>query len=141
MPENTITIVGNVSRDPELRFTPSGQAVANFSVAVSRRKKNGDQWEDVLEGFFNCIAWRNMAENVAESLAKGDRVIVTGKLQQRSWEDKNGGGKRSAVEVQVDDVGPSLKWATATTEKASRSSGGGSGGSDWGAPPGGSGGW
>lgn len=139
MPENTITIVGNVSRDPELRFTPSGQAVANFSVAVSRRKKNGDQWEDVLEGFFNCIAWRNMAENVAESLAKGDRVIVTGKLQQRSWEDKNGGGKRSAVEVQVDDVGPSLKWATATTEKANRSSGGGS--SDWGAPPGGSGGW
>lgn len=114
---NSVTIVGNVTEDPELRFTPSGVAVANFTVAVNSRVKKGDQWEDRNDGFFRCICWREMADNVAESVSKGTRVIVTGRLQEQKWED-NDGGKRSRIEIQVDEVGPSLKWATATVEKA-----------------------
>lgn len=121
--ENTVTIVGNVTDDPELRFTPTGLPVANFTVAVNSRRKKDDGWEDVLEGFFRCSCWRAMAENVAESIVKGSRVIVIGKLQQRSWEDKESGNKRSAVEIQVDEVGPSLRWATAMPQKSQRSSG------------------
>ena len=145
--DNTITLVGNITDDPELRFTPSGAAVANFTVAVNRRFKNGDKWEDKLDGFFRCSCWRDMAENAAESLRKGTRVVVVGRLSQRSWEDQEG-NKRSAVEVQVDEVAPSLKWATASIQKSQRSSGssapadtGGSGGSgsggggaDWSTP-------
>ena len=141
--DNTVTLVGNVTDDPELRFTPSGAAVANFTVAVNRRWKNqaGD-WEDKLDGFFKCNCWRDMAENVAESLKKGTRVVVTGRLQQRSWDDQEG-NKRSAFEIQVDEVGPSLRWATASVVKSQRSGGtaapAGSGqstggGGDWGAP-------
>jgi single-strand DNA-binding protein len=138
MADNTVTLVGNVTDDPELRFTPSGAAVANFTVAVNRRYKNADgQWEDKLDGFFRCNCWRDMAEHVAESLTKGTRILVTGRLQQRSWEDQDG-GKRSAFEIQVDEVGPSLRWATATVQKTERTSaprgGGGAGGSDWSAP-------
>jgi single-strand DNA-binding protein len=141
MADNTVTLVGNVTDDPELRFTPSGAAVANFTVAVNRRYKNADgQWEDKLDGFFRCNCWRDMAEHVAESLTKGTRILVTGRLQQRSWEDQDG-GKRSAFEIQVDEVGPSLRWATATVQKTERtsgarppSSGGNSGGSDWSTP-------
>jgi single-strand DNA-binding protein len=140
MADNTVTLVGNVTDDPELRFTPSGAAVANFTVAVNRRYKNADgQWEDKLDGFFRCSCWRDMAEHVAESLTKGTRILVTGRLQQRSWEDQDG-GKRSAFEVQVDEVGPSLKWATATVQKTERTTGArpgagaGTGGSDWSAP-------
>ncbi|HYN36963.1 MAG TPA: single-stranded DNA-binding protein [Actinomycetota bacterium] len=148
--DNTITLVGNITDDPELRFTPSGAAVANFTVAVNRRFKNGDRWEDKLDGFFRCSCWRDMAENAAESLRKGTRVVVVGRLSQRSWEDQEG-NKRSAVEVQVDEVAPSLKWATASIQKSQRSSGssapadaggssgsgggaGGGGGADWSTP-------
>jgi single-strand DNA-binding protein len=143
--DNCVTLVGNITDDPELRFTPSGAAVANFTVAVNRRYKNQDgQWEDKLDGFFRCNCWRDMAENVAESLQKGARVVVVGRLQQRSWDDQDG-NKRSAFEVQVDEVGPSLRWATASIQKSQRSGGsapsgggggggGGSAGGDWGAP-------
>src|SRR3990170_980669 len=121
--ENTVTLVGNVTDDPELRFTPSGAAVANFTVAVNRRWKNqAGEWEDKLDGFFKCNCWRDMAENVAESLKKGTRVVVTGRLQQRSWDDQEG-NKRSAFEIQVDEVGPSLRWATASVVKSQRSGG------------------
>lgn len=120
MADNSVTIVGNVTDDPELRFTPSGQAVANFTVAVNKRfKNNAGEWEDRLDGFFRCSCWRDMAENVAESLKKGSRVVVTGRLQQRSWDDQEG-NKRSAFEIQVDEVGPSLRWATATITKSQR---------------------
>src|SRR5687767_5790856 len=144
--DNTITLVGNITDDPELRFTPSGLPVANFTVAVNRRFKNANgQWEDKLDGFFRCSCWRDMAENVAESLQKGTRVMVVGRLQEQRWEDQEG-GKRSRVEIQVDEVGPSLRWATASVQKSQRSSGGqqgaggqaggaqGGGGGDWGAP-------
>ena len=142
MADNQVTLVGNITNDPELRFTPSGSAVANFTVAVNRRIRQGDQWEDKLDGFFNCSCWRDQAENVAESLRKGNRVVVVGRLSQRSYEDRDG-NKRSAVEVQVDEVAPSLRWATAQIQKSSRSGGGGSsaprpqGGApaeDWSAP-------
>ena len=144
MADNTITLVGNITDDPELRFTPTGRPVANFTVAVNRRTRTQDgQWEDKLDGFFRCNAWADMAENVAESLTKGSRVLVTGRLQQRSWEDPDG-NKRSAVEIQVDEVGPSLRWATASVTRSSRSGsgggGGGGGGGDWGNRGGGSGG-
>ena len=137
--DNTITLVGNVTDDPELRFTPSGLPVANFTVAVNRRFKNASgQWEDKLDGFFRCSCWRDMAENVAESLQKGARVMVVGRLQEQRWEDQEG-GKRSRVEIQVDEVGPSLRWATAAVTKSNRSSGGGQsqgggGGGDWSQP-------
>ena len=141
MPDNTVTLVGNVTDDPELRFTPSGRPVANFTVAVNRRFKNNDgQWEDRLDGFFRCNVWGDMAENTAESLQKGTRILVTGRLQQRSWEDGDG-NRRSAIEVQVDEVGPSLKWSTASVQKSQRSrggsggSGGQGGGGDWSPPP------
>ena len=143
MADNTITIVGNITDDPELRFTPTGRPVANFTVAVNRRSRTPEgQWEDKLDGFFRCNAWADMAENVAESLTKGARVLVTGRLQQRSWEDPEG-NRRSAVEIQVDEVGPSLRWATAAVTRSNRSSGGGSGGGgggDWGGNRGGGGG-
>lgn len=141
--DNCITLVGNITDDPELRFTPSGSAVANFTIAVNRRWKNqAGEWEDKLDGFFKCNCWRDMAENVAESLQKGSRVMVVGRLQQRSWDDQEG-NKRSAFEIQVDEVGPSLRWATASVQKSQRSGGqtagsgggsGASGGGDWGAP-------
>lgn len=140
MADNTVTLVGNITDDPELRFTPSGAAVANFTVAVNRRWRTPEgQWEDKLDGFFRCNCWRDMAENVAESMTKGMRVVVTGRLQQRSWDDQEG-NKRSAFEIQVDEVGPSLRWATASVQKSQRSGGGqssgggGGGGGDWGAP-------
>ena len=140
MADNTVTLVGNITDDPELRFTPSGRPVANFTVAVNRRWKNNDgQWEDKLDGFFRCNVWADQAENAAESLQKGTRVLVTGRLQQRSWED-NDGNKRSAFEIQVDEVGPSLRWSTAQVQKSQRSGGGGGaqggggGGQDWSAP-------
>ncbi len=129
--ENTVTLVGNITDDPELRFTPSGLPVANFTVAVNRRVPKDGGWEDKLEGFFRCSCWRDMAENVAESLQKGSRVMVVGRLQQRSWEDQEG-NKRSTVEVQVDEVGPSLRWATARPERSQRSGGGFGGGSSGG---------
>jgi single-strand DNA-binding protein len=138
MADNQVTIVGNITDDPELRFTPSGQAVANFTVAVNRRFRNNqtNEWEDRLDGFFRCSCWRDQAENVAESLSKGTRVLVVGRLQQRSWDDAETGQKRSTIEIQVDEVAPSLRWATASIQKSQRSGGGASSGgnSDWGTP-------
>jgi single-strand DNA-binding protein len=115
MADTTTTIVGNLTDTPELRFTPSGAPVASFSVAVTPRVKDGDGWRDGETSFFRCTAWRTLAENLAE-LAKGTRVIVHGRLQQRSWET-DAGEKRSVVEVQAEEVGPSLRWATATVER------------------------
>ncbi len=123
--DNTVTIVGNLVDDPELRYTPNGAAVAKFRVAVSPRfKDESGQWKDGDTSFFTINAWRSLGENAAESLTRGTRVVVTGRLRQRSWENQEG-EKRSAVEIEADDVGPSLKWATAKVEKTGR--GGGSG--------------
>src|SRR6266513_872426 len=129
---NSITLVGNITRDPELRFTASGQATASFGLAVNRRWQNRqtNDWEEATS-FFNIVCWREMAENASESLTKGARIIVTGRLEQRSWEDRESGDKRSVVEVVADEIGPSLRWATAKVEKNDRrgpSDGGGGGG-------------
>ena len=128
---NSVTLVGNITRDPELRFTPSGQPTATFGLAVNRRwqNKQNNEWEEATS-FFDVVCWREMAENAAESLHKGARVIVTGRLEQRSWETQDG-DKRSKVEVVADEVGPSLRWATAEVTKNDRRSpgdGGGGGG-------------
>jgi single-strand DNA-binding protein len=132
MPGNTITLVGNVTRDPELRFTPSGQATATFGLAVNRRWQNrqSQEWEEATS-FFNIVCWREMAENVSESVTKGSRIIVTGRLEQRSWETPDG-DKRSQVEVIADELGPSLRWATAQVVRNERRGPGGdsSGGGD-----------
>jgi single-strand DNA-binding protein len=117
MADTTTTIVGNLTEDPELRFTPNGAPVANFRVAVTPRRPDGKGgWEDGDTSFFQVTAWRSLAENVAESLTKGARVLVYGTLRQRSWETPEG-DKRSVVEVQADEVGPSLRWATAKPER------------------------
>jgi len=115
---NTVTLVGNLTRDPELRYTPSGAAVAKFGIAVNRYfTKNGEREERT--DFFNVNAWRQLAEHVAESLAQGTRVIVTGRIQSRSWETEDG-QKRNVIEIEADEVGPSLRWATAQITKATR---------------------
>jgi single-strand DNA-binding protein len=117
---NNITLVGNITRDPELRFTATGQAKVNFGLAVNRRWQNRQtsEWEEATS-FFNVIAWGEMGENVSESLGKGSRVVVTGRLDQRSWETEEG-EKRSVIEVVADEVGPSLRWATAEVKKSDR---------------------
>ncbi len=114
MADNTVTIVGNATRDPELRYTPGGAAKAEFGLAVNRRWQNRQtqEWEESVS-FFNVVAWREMAENVGESITKGSRVVVTGRLEQRSWETPQG-EKRTVVEVVADEIGPSLRRATAT---------------------------
>ena len=117
--DNTVTVVGNVTRDPELRFTQSGMAIAQFGLAWNRRRQ--DQEDEV--SFFDVTCFRQLAENVAESLKKGARVVVYGTLQQRSWENDQG-DRRSKVEILADDVAPSLKWATAAVTKNERSGGG-----------------
>jgi single-strand DNA-binding protein len=119
--ENTVTIVGNLTRDPELRFISSGAATANLSIAVNRKwmNKQTSQWEEQVS-FFDVVCWRELAENVSESLTKGTRVTVTGRLEQRSWEDPKDGAKRSKVEIVADEVSPSLRWATANVEKTER---------------------
>lgn len=124
--DNQVMLVGNLTDDPELRFTPNGAAVANFRLAVTPRVREGDQWKDGETSFFRVNVWRQQAENVAETLTKGARCIVVGRLRSRSWETPEG-EKRSVVEVEADEVGPSLKFATAKVERSSR---GGSGG-DW----------
>ena len=118
MPDTHVTITGNLTEDPELRYTPNGAPVANLRVAVTPRVKDGDGWKDGETSFFQVTAWRSLAENVAESLTKGARVMVYGRLQQRSWETPEG-EKRSVVEVQAEEVGPSLRWATAKPERTS----------------------
>ena len=139
--DTVITVVGNLTADPELRFTPSGAAVANFTVASTPRSfdKNSNEWKDGEALFLRCSVWRQAAENVAESLQRGMGVIVQGRLKQRSFETKEG-EKRTVYELDVDEVGPSLKWATAKVAKASRGSGGGFGGGSGGGGGGGGGG-
>ena len=137
--ETVITVVGNLTDDPELRFTPSGAAVANFTVASTPRtlNKQTNEWEDGEAMFLRCSVWRQAAENVAESLQKGARVIVQGRMRARTWETREG-EKRTSFEIDVDEIGPSLRWATAKVAKAGRSSGGGGyGASGGGQPPGG----
>jgi single-strand DNA-binding protein len=113
-----ITIIGNLCDSPELRFTAAGKAIANFTVAVSKRVRDGDQWKDGPSSFYRCSLWDTPAENMTESLSKGQRVIVVGEIAQRSYET-NAGEKRSVFEVTASEVGPSLKWATAKVEKTS----------------------
>jgi single-strand DNA-binding protein len=153
--ETVITVVGNIVADPELRFTPSGAAVANFRIASTPRlfDKATNEWKDGEGLFLSCSVWRQAAENVAESLQRGMRVIVQGRLKQRSYETKEG-EKRTVYELDVDEVGPSLKTATAKVTKAARSGSGGYGGAPsgggsssgptddpWASAPAGGGGW
>ena len=131
--DTIITVVGNLTADPELRFTPSGAAVANFTVASTPRTfdRQTQEWKDGDALFMRCNVWRQAAENVAESLTRGARVVVSGRLKQRSYETKEG-EKRTVVELEVDEIGPSLRYATAKVTKASRGSGGGTGGGGFG---------
>ena len=121
---NNVSLIGNITRDPELRYTSSGQAVASFGLAVNRRWQNRQTqaWEEAVS-YFDIVCWRELAENVAESITKGTRLIVTGRLEQRSW-DTPDGEKRSKVEVQADEVGPSLRWASAQVSRNERKAGG-----------------
>jgi single-strand DNA-binding protein len=132
--ETVITVVGNLTGDPELRFTPSGAAVANFTIASTPRNfdKQTNEWKDGDTLFLNCSIWRQAAENVAESLQKGMRVVAQGRLKQRSYETREG-EKRTVVELDVEEVGPSLKYATAKVARVQRSGGGGGYGSSGGA--------
>ncbi|WP_341359681.1 single-stranded DNA-binding protein [Georgenia sp. M64] len=127
--ETVITVVGNLTADPELRFTPSGAAVASFTVASTPRTfdRQSNEWKDGETLFMRCSVWREAAENVAESLTKGTRVIVQGRLVQRSFETREG-EKRTVVEMQVDEVGPSLRYATAKVTRSQRGGGGFGGG-------------
>src|SRR5207253_4509836 len=124
--DNQVVVVGNLTRDPELRYTPNGAALVKFGVAVSRRVKDDatGQWKDADTSFFNVTAWRQLAENVAESLTQGSRVVVVGRLRTNTWETPEG-EKRSTVEIEADEVAPSLKWATAKVERQGR------GGDSW----------
>ncbi len=129
--ENQVTVVGNLTDDPELRYTPNGAAVCKFRIAVNRRIQDGQgNWKDGEASYFSVNCWRGLGENAAETLTRGTRVIVAGRLQYRSWENQEG-EKRSAIEIEADEVGPSLKWATAKIERQTRSSSATSG-SDWG---------
>jgi single-strand DNA-binding protein len=136
----TITVVGNLTDDPELRFTPSGAAVAKFRVASTPRfmDKQTNEWKDGEPLFLSCNVWRQAAEHVAESLQRGARVIVTGRLRQRSYETREG-EKRTVMELEVDEIGPSLRYATAKVQKMARSSGNGGFGSGGGSRGGGGG--
>jgi len=129
--ENSVTLVGNLTRDPELRYTQSGRGVASFGLAVNRRYQQNGEWQEQTS-FFNITAWGDLGENLAASVTKGSRVIVTGRLQQREYETREG-EKRTIVEVIADEAGPSLRWAQAQVERISRDaadggSGGGGGG-------------
>ncbi|MGX5718339.1 single-stranded DNA-binding protein [Arthrobacter sp. MAHUQ-56] len=127
--ETTITVIGNLTNDPELRFTPSGSAVANFTIASTPRTfdRQSNEWKDGETLFLRAAVWREAAENVAESLTKGMRVIVTGRLKSRSYETKEG-EKRTVIELEVDEIGPSLRYANAKVNRTQRSGGGGQGG-------------
>jgi single-strand DNA-binding protein len=130
--ENSVTLVGNVTKDPELRYTTGGRGVASFGLAVNRRYQVNGEWQEQVS-FFNIVAWGDLGENAAASINKGNRVIVTGRLEQRSYETKEG-EKRSVTEVIADELGPSLRWAQVQIERisrddaAARTGGGGGGG-------------
>ena len=138
--ETPITVIGNLTADPELRFTPSGAAVAKFRVASTPRfmDRTTNEWKDGEPLFLSCTVWRQAAENVAESLQRGARVIVSGRLRQRSYETREG-EKRTVIELEVDEIGPSLRYATAKVQKMQRSSGGGFGSGGGGGAGGGAG--
>ena len=121
MADTHVTIIGNLTDDPDLRFTPNGHPVATFRLAVTARIKDGATWKDGETSFFRINLWRQLAEHVAESLTKGDRVLVIGRLKSRSWETPEG-DKRSVVEVEADEVAPSLRWAIAKPERATNGS-------------------
>jgi len=129
--ENSVTLVGNLTRDPELRYTQSGRGVASFGLAVNRRYQQNGEWQEQTS-FFNVVAWGDLGENAAASLNKGHRIVVTGRLQQREYETREG-EKRNTVEIVADELGPSLRWAQVQIERISRDSadagsGGGGGG-------------
>ncbi len=126
--DTTLTVIGNLTDDPELRFTPSGAAVAKFRIASTPRfmDKASGEWKDGDPLFLSCTVWRQVAENVAESLSKGSRVIVSGRLRQRTYDTKEG-EKRTVIDLEVDEIGPSLRYATAKVQRMSRSGGGGFG--------------
>ena len=128
--DNTVTVVGNVTRDPELRFTSSGAAVASFGLAWNQKGRDGEE----TAHFFDVTAWRQLGENLSESLRKGMRVVVYGRLDYRTWEGQNG-EKRSAVQIVADEVSPSLRWATADVNRNERSDSGGGGGGGGGSRP------
>src|SRR5689334_6485553 len=136
--DTTVTVIGNLPADPELRFTPSGAAVASFTVASTPRTfdRASGEWKDGEALFLRCNIWRQVAENVAESLTRGSRVLVSGRLRQRSFETKEG-EKRTVVELEVDEIGPSLRYATAKVNKVSRGDSGASAPADdpWGSAP------
>ena len=125
MADNTVTLVGNLTREPELRYTNGGQAVTSFGLAVNRRYQQNGEWQEKTS-YFNIVAWAQLGENAAQSLNKGARVIVTGRLEQRQYETREG-EQRNTVEIVADEIGPSLRWATAQVEKTSRSSSEGGG--------------
>ena len=138
MADSTVTIVGNLTRDPELRFTQGGRAICTLGLAVSRRYQVNNEWQEQTS-FFNAVAWAQLGENAAASLTKGMRVMVTGRLEQRSY-DTSEGEKRSVVEIVADEIGPSLRWATASVDRNDRRGGdgqpsGGSGGGNAGSRP------
>jgi single-strand DNA-binding protein len=124
MADTHVTITGNLTDNPEVTFTPNGAAVCNFRLAVTPRVKDGDGWKDGDTSFFRITAWRDLATHIGDSLSKGDRVIVQGQLRMRAWETPEG-DKRQVVEVQADEVGPSLRWATAKPERAAKAKSGG----------------
>jgi single-strand DNA-binding protein len=126
MASNSVTLIGNLTRDPELRYTTGGRGVASFGLAVNRRYMQNNEWQEQTS-FFNIVCWGDLGENVAATLTKGSRTIVTGRLEQRSWETQDG-EKRSVVEVIADEVGPSLRWAQAQIERNERTGGDGAGG-------------
>ena len=121
MADTHVTLTGNLTDDPDLRYTPNGNPVATFRLAVTARIKDGDTWKDGETSFFRVNVWRQLAEHVTESLTKGDRAVVIGRLKSRSWETPEG-DKRSVVEVEADEVAPSLRWATAKPERATNGS-------------------
>ena len=122
MADNTVTLVGNLTRDPELRFTTGGRGVASFGLAVSRRYQQNGEWQEQTS-YFNIVAWGQMGENAAATLSKGTRVVVTGRLEQREYTTREG-DKRTAIDVIADELGPSLRWATAQVERTARKEGG-----------------
>jgi single-strand DNA-binding protein len=126
MTDTHVTITGNLTDDPELKHTPNGNLMANFRLAVTARVRDGEGWRDGDTSFFRVNVWRQLAEHTAESLSKGDRAVVIGRLKSRSWETPEG-ERRSVVEVEADEVAPSLRWATAKPERAANGSAKGKG--------------
>ena len=133
MADNTITLVGTLGKDVELRFTAAGKAVASFGIAVNRRYLVNGEWQEQTS-WFNVTAWGELGENAAASLSKGARIVVTGRLEQQEYTTSEG-DKRTAIKVIADDLGPSLRWATATVERTTKKDGAGAGGASRGSNP------